>query len=458
MKENESKIQNINNSNEENKKNSNSNLNYTKVSSESSEFRELNKEIFQTVQQDGNYSGLSKNNISNNSANTNSNNNSNLLIINEVTWEKKNSPDNNLDFEKKIEDFKNKQNIDKKVKIETINIKDTIISNSDNYNINKDNNINVNEQNLDEVPQEIEKINPLHVQECKNNNLSKIDNNEIKSNYIYPSYEKRNFIPKSNFTIVNNNNNTNINTNTNTNNINININSPNSDSNQYYNNQINNNIINQNFIYYPHYNNYYYFSYMFPQNAFTYNKKVDNIEEQRKRKNNNKKFKEKFEKTLFTINLEQILKGYEKRTTIMIRHIPNKYSSDDLLNEIDFACKGKYDFFYLPLDPENNCNLGYSFINFIDPLHIIHFYLLFKSHKWKYYKSHKECDLTYAKFQGKIELTAHLEKNMKKKEKKKLPMLFNINNPLPKIDLPKNYFKIIQSSRPEIMENINFID
>jgi len=480
MKENgnENKIQSINNSNEENKKNNNSNLNYTKVSSESSEFRELNKEIFQTVQQDGNYSGLSKNNFSNNSANTNSNNNSNLLIINEVSWGKKNSPDNKLDFEKKIEDLKNKQNLNK-VKIETINIKDTIISNSENCNLNKDNNINVNEQNMDEVPQEMEKINPLHFQECKNNNLSEINKNEIKSNYIYPSYEKRNFIPKSDFTIVNNNINTNINNNNNTNintnnnnnnninsnnnnNININNNNnnnPNINNNQYYNIQTNNNIINQNFIYYPHYNNYYYFSYMLPQNAFTYNKKVDNLEEeQRKRKNNNKKLKDKFEQTLFTINLDLILKGYEKRTTIMIRHIPNKYSSDELLNEIDFACKGKYDFFYLPLDPENNCNLGYSFINFIDPLHIIHFYLLFKSHKWKYYKSHKECDLSYAKFQGKIELTAHLEKNMNKMEKKKLPMLFNINNPLPKIDLPKNYFKIIQSSRPEIMENINFID
>ena len=37
------------------------------------------------------------------------------------------------------------------IKIETINIKDTIMSNSENYNLNKDNNINVNEQNLDPV-------------------------------------------------------------------------------------------------------------------------------------------------------------------------------------------------------------------------------------------------------------------------------------------------------------------
>ena len=142
----------------------------------------------------------------------------------------------------------------------------------------------------------------------------------------------------------------------------------------------------------------------------------------------------------------------------MIRHIPNKYTSKDLLNEIDIACKGKYDFFYLPLDPENNCNLGYSFINFIDPLHIIYFYHSFKSRKWNCYKSHKECDLSFAKFQGKIELTAHLEKNINKMEdKKKLPILFNINNP-PKIDLPKDYLNIIKSSRPDILEKINFID
>jgi hypothetical protein len=36
----------------------------------------------------------------------------------------------------------------------------------------------------------------------------------------------------------------------------------------------------------------------------------------------------------------------------MIRHIPNKYSTQSLLEEINVQFKGKYDFFYLPMDFE----------------------------------------------------------------------------------------------------------
>ena len=443
MKENNNEKNNDNkkNANLEDKKTNNSNLNATKFSNGSGDFRELNKEIFQIIQQGGNISGLS---ITNSSLNNNS-----INLSNQDNSNKKISLDLSSNNEKNIKDDSIKKKINEnnllKSKIETINIKDTIISNLNNDEKLKNNNLT--EQNFDEVPNEIEKINQLHFQECKTNNLSNLSKmDEMKSNYIYPSYEKRNFIPKANFTMVNNNT---INYNENNNN--------NQRNNTSNNNNINTNT--QNFIYYPQFNNYYYFSYMFPQNAFTYNNNINNTEESRNRKNTNKKkFKDKFEQTLFTINLEQIIKGNEKRTTIMIRHIPNKYSTDDLLNEIDYVCKGKYDFFYLPLDPENNCNLGYSFINFIDPLHIIYFYHSFKSRKWNCYKSHKECDLSFAKFQGKIELTAHLEKNINKMEdKKKLPILFNINNP-PKIDLPKDYLNIIKSSRPDILEKINFID
>ena len=445
MKENNNEKNNDNkkNANLEDKKTNSSNLNATKFSNGSGDFRELNKEIFQIIQQGGNISGLS---ITNSSLNNNS-----INLSNQDNSNKKISLDLSSNNEKNIKDDSIKKKINEnnllKSKIETINIKDTIISNLNNDEKLKDNNLN--EQNFDEVPNEIEKINQLHFQECKTNNLSNLSKmDEMKSNYIYPSYEKRNFIPKANFTMVNNNT--------------INYNENNNNNNNQRNNTSNNNNINtntQNFIYYPQFNNYYYFSYMFPQNAFTYNNNNINHNEEESRKNTNKKkFKDKFEQTLFTINLEQIIKGNEKRTTIMIRHIPNKYSTEDLLNEIDYVCKGKYDFFYLPLDPENNCNLGYSFINFIDPLHIIYFYHSFKSRKWNCYKSHKECDLSFAKFQGKIELTAHLEKNINKMEdKKKLPMLFNINNP-PKIDLPKDYLNIIKSSRPDILEKINFID
>lgn len=64
----------------------------------------------------------------------------------------------------------------------------------------------------------------------------------------------------------------------------------------------------------------------------------------------------------------------DKRTTLMIKNIPNKYTKDMLLNLIDVNFKNKYDFFYLPMDFNNKCNVGYAFINFIDKNSIKQFF------------------------------------------------------------------------------------
>lgn len=205
-------------------------------------------------------------------------------------------------------------------------------------------------------------------------------------------------------------------------------------------------------------------SYYFPKNAFTINNEynfyfTNNINKYSYNfhSNENKRNRKKIEPTFFLINLDNILKGIDTRTTVMIRHIPNKYSYQNILDEINVACKNKYDFFYLPLDSDNNCNLGYSFINFIHPLHIIYFYNVFKSRKWFYFNSYKECDLTYAKYQGKYELTNNIEKNMGKEEdKKKKPMIFEVKYP-PKIDLFKQYYEIIIKYQPELLKEINWI-
>eukprot|EP00746_Dinoflagellata_sp_MGD_P117805 gnl/MRDRNA2_/MRDRNA2_53754_c0_seq1.p1 gnl/MRDRNA2_/MRDRNA2_53754_c0~~gnl/MRDRNA2_/MRDRNA2_53754_c0_seq1.p1 ORF type:complete len:291 (+),score=52.12 gnl/MRDRNA2_/MRDRNA2_53754_c0_seq1:90-962(+) len=55
-------------------------------------------------------------------------------------------------------------------------------------------------------------------------------------------------------------------------------------------------------------------------------------------------------------------------TTLMIRGIPCSFSQEALIALLDDAgLKAKYDFFYLPRDGNRNSNLGYAFINFVDP-------------------------------------------------------------------------------------------
>ena len=72
-----------------------------------------------------------------------------------------------------------------------------------------------------------------------------------------------------------------------------------------------------------------------------------------------------------------------------------------LLEEVNLTHVGTYDFFYLPIDFKNKCNVGYSFVSFLDPQAVMSFVDAFKGKKWKFFNSEKICDVTYARIQGK---------------------------------------------------------
>lgn len=81
----------------------------------------------------------------------------------------------------------------------------------------------------------------------------------------------------------------------------------------------------------------------------------------------------------------------------MIKNIPNKYTKKMLLKEVEKNFKDNFDFFYLPIDFENNCNMGYAFVNFKKIENLKIFYYEFNGRKWKQFKSEKICQVRYAR-------------------------------------------------------------
>lgn len=81
--------------------------------------------------------------------------------------------------------------------------------------------------------------------------------------------------------------------------------------------------------------------------------------------------------------LNQILGRRDRRTTIQINHIPSKYNSTALIEELNEEFKGKYNMLCLPLEENGSGNLGFAIINFIDPMHIPYFFHVYTSKKWR---------------------------------------------------------------------------
>lgn len=150
------------------------------------------------------------------------------------------------------------------------------------------------------------------------------------------------------------------------------------------------------------------------------------------------------------ISLESIINGQDKRTTLMIKNIPNKYTISTFLQEINVNFHNKYDIFYLPIDYGNKCNLGFAFINFVDSMHIIDFYETYRGKKWKRFNSEKICDLVYGKIQGKQELIAHFEKGkvLLFESEDKRPLILQTPSPLPPVTIPSGLMDSFRMAYP----------
>jgi RNA recognition motif 2 len=101
-----------------------------------------------------------------------------------------------------------------------------------------------------------------------------------------------------------------------------------------------------------------------------------------------------------------------------------------LLEEINVSHEGTYDFFYLPIDFKNKCNVGYCFINFLDPKHIVAFVKDFNGLRWKSFNSEKVCAITFARIQGKSSMVSRFQNSsLLEKDDEYRPLLFFSSGP-----------------------------
>ncbi|KAF2768482.1 hypothetical protein EJ03DRAFT_261302, partial [Teratosphaeria nubilosa] len=99
------------------------------------------------------------------------------------------------------------------------------------------------------------------------------------------------------------------------------------------------------------------------------------------------------------VDLDRIRRGHDMRTTLMLRNIPNRMMAPELKTIIDKTSCGKYDFSYLRIDFEKGTNVGYAFVNFSDPMHIIAFVEEYMGKQWAP-PNKRVVELSYATIQG----------------------------------------------------------
>lgn len=106
-------------------------------------------------------------------------------------------------------------------------------------------------------------------------------------------------------------------------------------------------------------------------------------------------------KTLI-ISTDKISRGEDKRTSILIKNLPEGLSKEYLCNILMQA--GNVNYLYLPFDKKRNKFLGFAFVNLVNYKSILGVYELLNGKKLVHFPSEKSIELCYSKVQGKTEL------------------------------------------------------
>ena len=111
--------------------------------------------------------------------------------------------------------------------------------------------------------------------------------------------------------------------------------------------------------------------------------------------------KNKKRKKTMSVNPKNILLGMDKRTSIIIKNIPENITGEKF-RQMVMNFSPLIDFYYIPNKIRTRKKLRVAFVNVLNYSQIVPIFmgLLYKT-KFKYYKPNTEMEICYSKVQGK---------------------------------------------------------
>jgi hypothetical protein len=113
--------------------------------------------------------------------------------------------------------------------------------------------------------------------------------------------------------------------------------------------------------------------------------------------------KAKKKRKTMKVNPKNVNLGLDKRTSIIIKNIPD-YISDDQFRNIILHLNKNIDFFYVPSNIKTRKNLRVAFVNVLESKQIVPIYMGLYKMKFVYNSPNIEMEICYSKVQGKEQL------------------------------------------------------
>ncbi len=123
----------------------------------------------------------------------------------------------------------------------------------------------------------------------------------------------------------------------------------------------------------------------------------------------NKKNILKFSNQL-SISLEKIKNGEDKRTSIIVKNIPNTITKEYIKKVLEGI--GNINYLYLPFDKIMNRNLGFSYINIVNYKNLLNLYKRLTEYNFENHQLIQPIEICYSKIQGKNRLSQMFQKKI----------------------------------------------